>query len=74
MFASVNLAERLLETLDAYQTIAILSSCYEGVMLSHLSGKISEADQENNAQCRESIRGQLELIDRYTARPPSRRS
>ncbi|MER5556266.1 hypothetical protein ABT001_32200 [Streptomyces sp. NPDC002793] len=74
MMALVRLFEAAEGSVSAYDTLAILWSCYEAVLMSQLSGRIAEDDEKANPCCRRAIALQEEaVLDRLRAgsAPPS---
>lgn len=62
MMALVRLFEGLTSSLSADDVMEILSSCYESVLLSHLSGLVTVEDERNSGRCVEEIDRQVRLI------------
>jgi hypothetical protein len=65
LMAFVRLFEVLPGSLAVDDAMEILSSCYESILMSQLTGRVTLEDQEENDRCREAIRLQLDLISRY---------
>ncbi|WP_331757547.1 hypothetical protein OH736_45460 (plasmid) [Streptomyces sp. NBC_01650] len=64
MMAMVRLFEGF-ENLSANDTIEVLYSCYEAVLMSQLGGRITEDDERANARCSQAITLQREEILQY---------
>ncbi|MGW7276492.1 hypothetical protein ACWGH5_39100 [Streptomyces sp. NPDC054864] len=48
--------------LSANQALECLSSCYEAVLVSQLTGRVTVADEKQNAKCQQAIAGQTSLV------------
>ncbi len=59
----VRLFEALPEAVTADDTLEILSSCYEAVLMSHLTGRVTLWDEENSERCREAVEQQIRIIE-----------
>jgi hypothetical protein len=68
MMALVRLHEALDAGLDAEETMEIISSCREAVVVSELRGRASREDEASCVRCNRSIAGQSALIDAYVGR------
>ncbi|MET7951228.1 hypothetical protein [Micromonospora sp. NPDC005324] len=68
LMALTRLVGGIAETMDADVALEILSACYESILLSQLTGRVTVEMQENNDMCRKVIRFQEELIAEYQAR------
>ncbi|MFD3776360.1 hypothetical protein [Streptomyces sp. NPDC058612] len=60
--ALVRLFETPANSLSPDDAMEILSSCYEAVLMSHLTGRVTLKDEENSDQCTAAINQQIELI------------
>lgn len=60
--ALVRLFEATASSVSADDTMEILSSSYESVLMSHLTGRITLEDELNSNQCTETIDRQIEII------------
>ncbi|MEU8233030.1 hypothetical protein AB0C12_25920 [Actinoplanes sp. NPDC048967] len=66
MTATVRLAEGIVEKrFDPDGAMEVLSSCYESILMSRLSGRIKAADEEADPVCRRAVQGQLDAIAKY---------
>ncbi|MFJ4091822.1 hypothetical protein ACIPYS_09585 [Kitasatospora sp. NPDC089913] len=52
-------------SLSVDDAMEILSSCYESILMSRLTGRATLEDQENDERCSESIRLQVKAISKY---------
>jgi hypothetical protein len=68
MMALVRLHEALDVGLDAEETMEIISSCHEAIVVSELRGRASREDEANCVRCNRSIAEQGALIDAYVGR------
>ncbi|GAA2193742.1 hypothetical protein GCM10009848_54960 [Micromonospora lupini] len=68
LMALTRLVRGIAETMDADVALEILSACYESILLSQLTGRVTVEMQENNEMCRRVVRFQEELIAEYHAR------
>lgn len=60
--ALVRLFETPVNSLSADGAMEILSSCYESVLMSHLTGRVTLEDERNSDRCISAIDRQIELI------------
>lgn len=60
--AMVRLFEAPANSLSVDDAMEILSSCYESVLMSHLTGRVTLEDEKNSRQCVAAIDRQIELI------------
>jgi hypothetical protein len=67
--AASDLIEGFSGTMGGQAAVEILSSCYEAVMLSQLTGVLTVQMQEENSQCRRAIELQKELLLEYISMP-----
>ncbi|TQJ53641.1 hypothetical protein [Streptomyces sp. SLBN-115] len=63
MTATVRLFEALPEPLTADDAMEVLSSCYEAVLMSHLTGRVTLEDEENSDRCRAAVEQQIRIIE-----------
>ncbi|MGW2046968.1 hypothetical protein ACWCPF_17560 [Streptomyces sp. NPDC001858] len=61
--ALVRVFEALPEPLTADDTLEILSSCYEAVLMSHLTGRVTLEEEENSDRCRAAVAQQIRIIE-----------
>jgi hypothetical protein len=59
----VRLFESLPEPVTADDALEILSSCYEAVLMSHLTGRVTLMDEEDSDRCRAAIEQQIRIIE-----------
>ncbi len=62
LMALVRLFEASVNSLSVDDTMEILSSCYESVLMSHLTGRVTLEDEKNSNQCIAAIDRQIDLI------------
>jgi hypothetical protein len=62
--------QRLIEgvsgLIDADVTLEIMSACYEAILMSQLTGRVTVQMQEDNGPCRAAIQLQEDLIAEYS--------
>ncbi|HEY4457915.1 MAG TPA: hypothetical protein VGN81_26605 [Pseudonocardiaceae bacterium] len=64
--AALSLVGGLAEALDQDTALEILSSCYEAILLSQLTGRVTLADEQQNEQCQRALAVQQDLISRFS--------
>lgn len=68
LMALVRIFEAPADSVSADDAMESMSSCYESVLMSQLTGRVTLKDEEDNERCRECVGQQVGLILRYS--PP----
>lgn len=61
--ALVRLFESLPDPVTPDDALEILSSCYEAVLMSHLTGRVTLEDEEKSDRCRTAVEQQIRIIE-----------
>jgi hypothetical protein len=65
MVAVMRLIDGISDAMDVDETLEIMSACYEAILMSQLTGRVTVQMQEENERCRAAIDLQEQLISRY---------
>ncbi|MET4924772.1 hypothetical protein P3L51_20850 [Streptomyces sp. PSRA5] len=60
--ALVRIFEAFDHPMSADEAMEILSCCYESILMSHLTGRVTLKDEQNSDQCVAAIDSQVEII------------
>ncbi|NRQ35655.1 hypothetical protein HII36_28030 [Nonomuraea sp. NN258] len=66
--AALRLVDAAAEGMSADEALEIASACYESILVSRLTGRVTREKEEGDARCREAVRVQEEIIGRYLNR------
>jgi hypothetical protein len=64
--ATLSLVDGLARDLDPEVVLEVLSSCYEAILMSQLTGRVTIEQEQQNERCQRALALQLDLISTFS--------